>query len=42
MIAQYAVYRNKSPKSRAQYPFIIDIQNDLLDDYNSRTILQSQ
>ncbi|WP_166308962.1 CcdB family protein [Photorhabdus cinerea] len=42
MIAQYAVYRNKSPKSRAQYPLIIDIQNDLLDDYNSRTILQSQ
>ncbi|MGV8002453.1 CcdB family protein [Photorhabdus temperata subsp. temperata] len=39
MIAQYAVYRNKSPKSREQYPFIIDIQSDLLDDYDSRVIM---
>ncbi|NHB88209.1 CcdB family protein [Photorhabdus tasmaniensis] len=27
------------PKSRAQYPFIIDIQSDLLDDYDSRVIM---
>ncbi|MCC8420414.1 MULTISPECIES: CcdB family protein [Photorhabdus] len=38
-MAQYAAYRNKSPKSREQYPFIIDIQNGLLNDYDSRVIM---
>ncbi|QXX82533.1 MULTISPECIES: CcdB family protein [Providencia] len=36
---QYAVYRNKSIKSKEQYPYIIDIQNNLLDDYHSRVIM---
>ncbi|MBE8595070.1 CcdB family protein [Xenorhabdus sp. BG5] len=38
-MTQYAIYRNRSSKSREQYPFIIDIQNDLLDDYDSRVIM---
>ncbi|MEY8712319.1 CcdB family protein [Mangrovibacter phragmitis] len=38
-MAQYAVYVNRSPKTRQQYPFIIDIQSDLLDEYDSRVVM---
>ncbi|EHZ6872143.1 CcdB family protein [Providencia huaxiensis] len=36
---QYAVYRNKSIRSKDQYPYLIDIPNDLLSDYHSRVIM---
>ncbi|MEQ4924904.1 CcdB family protein [Proteus hauseri] len=38
-MSQYTVYRNKSLKSRERYPYIIDIQNDLLGDFDSRIIM---
>jgi toxin CcdB len=38
-MAQYAVYVNRSPRTRQQYPFIIDIQSDLLDEYDSRVVM---
>ncbi|MFU9003228.1 CcdB family protein [Proteus sp. TSJ240517] len=38
-MSQYTVYRNKSLKSKEQYPYFIDIQNELLSDIDSRVII---
>lgn len=38
-MSQYTVYRNKSLKSKEQYPYFIDIQNELLNDIDSRVII---
>lgn len=38
-MSQYTVYRNTSPKSREQYPYFINIQNELLSDIDSRIIM---
>ncbi|MCH4565418.1 CcdB family protein [Halomonas sp. EGI 63088] len=29
-MAQFCVYENKNPASRRQYPYLLDIQSDLL------------
>jgi len=31
-MAQFTVYRNKNPRSKATFPLLVDVQSDLLDD----------
>lgn len=38
-MTQFAVYRNKSPRSKSIYPFLVDIQSDLLDELQTRVVI---
>ena len=38
-MAQFTVYRNKSPRSKSTYPFLIDVQSDLLDELQTRVVI---
>jgi toxin CcdB len=36
---QFSVYRNKNPKSRSTYPYLVDVQSDLLSDLSTRVVV---
>jgi|SRR5690606_3053541 len=36
---QFTVYKNKNPASRGAYPFLLDIQSDLLGDLQTRVVV---
>lgn len=38
-MSQFTVYRNKSPRSKGDYPFLLDIQSDLLSDLKTRVVI---
>jgi toxin CcdB len=38
-MAQFTVCRNKNPQTRSAVPFLLDIQNDLLDDLETRVVV---
>ncbi len=38
-MAQFTVCRNKNPQTRSAIPFLLDIQNDLLDDLETRVVV---
>lgn len=38
-MAQFTVYRNKNARSRALFPFLVDVQSDLLDDLQTRVVI---
>jgi toxin CcdB len=38
-VAQFAVYRNKSPRSRSTYPYLVDVQSDLFDELQTRVVI---
>lgn len=38
-MAQFDVYPNPSPRSRADIPYLLDIQNDLLRDLDTRVVV---
>lgn len=38
-MAQFALYRNKDPRTRAMIPLMVDIQNDLLDALGTRVVI---
>jgi len=38
-MAQFAVYRNKNARTRKTYPFLVDIQSDLLDVLQTRAVI---
>jgi toxin CcdB len=38
-MAQFTVYKNKNPDSRPEVPFLLDIQNDLLNDLETRVVV---
>ena len=38
-MAQYTVYRNKNPKSKAQIPFLLDVQSNLLSELGTRVVI---
>lgn len=38
-MAQFTVHRNKNPKTARQYPYLIDIQNDLFEDLRTRVVI---
>ncbi len=37
-MAQFDVYRNRDPGSRAEYPLLVDLQADLLSDLATRVV----
>ncbi len=37
-MAQFSVHKNKNPKSRDAYPYLIDIQSDLLSELSTRVV----
>jgi len=38
-MAQFTVCRNKNPQTSSAVPFLLDIQNDLLDDLETRVVV---
>ncbi len=38
-MAQFGVYRNKSPRSKSTYPYLVDVQSDLLDELKTRVVI---
>jgi toxin CcdB len=36
---QFAVYKNKNAQTRARFPFLLDIQSDLLDPLATRVVV---
>lgn len=38
-MGQFAVYRNKSSRSKSTYPFLVDVQSDLLDELQTRVVV---
>jgi toxin CcdB len=38
-VAQFTVYRNKNPRSRATYPLLVNVQSDLLDEMQTRVVI---
>ena len=38
-MAQFTVYRNKSARSKAIFPLLVDVQSDLLEDLRTRVVI---
>ena len=38
-MSQFTVYRNKSARTRTRFPFLLDIQSDLLDPLATRVVV---
>jgi toxin CcdB len=38
-MAQFTVCQNKNPQTRSAVPFLLDIQNDLFDDLETRVVV---
>jgi toxin CcdB len=38
-MAQFTVYKNKNPQTRSAVPFLLDLQNDLLSDLETRVVV---
>jgi toxin CcdB len=38
-VAQFSVYRNKNPRTKATFPYLVDVQSDLLDPLNTRVVI---
>ncbi len=39
MMRQFTLYKNENKNSKKAYPYFVDVQNDLLDDLNSRVVI---
>jgi toxin CcdB len=38
-MAQFTVYRNKSARTKAIFPFLLDVQSDLLQELQTRVVI---
>ncbi len=38
-MAQFSVYRNRDPRTRANFPLLVDVQSDLLEPLNTRVVI---
>lgn len=36
---QFSVYKNKNPNTRSAYPYLVDIQSDLLSELKTRVVV---
>jgi toxin CcdB len=36
---QFAVHKNKNPKTKAAYPYLLDVQSELLDSLETRVVI---
>jgi len=38
-MSQFTLYENENKNSKKAYPYFVDVQNDLLDELNSRVVI---
>jgi toxin CcdB len=38
-VPQFTVYRNKSPRTKSTFPFLVDVQSDLLEQLQTRVVI---
>jgi toxin CcdB len=38
-MAQFTVYKNKNPRTKANYPLLVDVQANLLDELQTRVVI---
>jgi toxin CcdB len=38
-MSQFAVHKNKNPKSKSAFPYLLDVQSDLLADLQTRVVV---
>lgn len=38
-MAQFIVYRNKNARTKPIFPFLVDVQSDLLEDLQTRVVI---
>jgi toxin CcdB len=38
-MAQFGLYKNKNPNSKAAYPFLVDVQSNLLSELQTRVVV---
>jgi toxin CcdB len=38
-VAQFAVYKNKNPRTKSTFPFLVDVQSDLLEPLHTRVVI---
>jgi toxin CcdB len=38
-VPQFSVYRNKNTRTKAAFPFLVDVQSDLLEPLNTRVVI---
>ena len=38
-MTQFTVYRNKSPRTKSAFPFLVDVQSDLLEPLQTRVVI---
>jgi toxin CcdB len=38
-MAQFTVYRNKNPRTKAAFPLLVEIQSDLFEDLQTRVVI---
>jgi toxin CcdB len=38
-MGQFAVYRNKNPHTKSTFPFLVDVQSDLLESLQTRVVI---
>jgi|SRR5215469_3439257 len=38
-MAQFTVYRNRNARSKGAFPFLVDVQSDLLEDLQTRVVI---
>jgi toxin CcdB len=38
-MTQFSVYRNKNPSTKATFPYLLDVQADLLEDLQTRVVI---
>lgn len=38
-MAQFSVYRNRSPRTKGAFPLLLDVQSDLLDALTTRVVI---
>jgi len=38
-MSQFTVYRNQNPGSKADFPFLLDVQSDLLSELETRVVI---
>jgi toxin CcdB len=38
-VPQFTVYRNKSSRSKSTFPFLVDVQSDLLEQLQTRVVI---
>jgi toxin CcdB len=38
-VPQFTVHRNKSPRTKGTFPYLVDVQSDLLDQLQTRVVI---